>query len=575
MQIPLFVLNQLHAATLILSAKCFLSEYKKIPLETMFLILQGDNYNGKKRSTPKRKHSIDGNLKFIVGTRLRSKNGCTVCRRKKRKCDEVHPVCNYCYDRGFDCSYEFPMALESQRRKSEPQLRVLSEGLHGKTVNEKSTELEQSPSAIVPITTNYNVDLAEQVIANNYTFTRQPLSLPVLLLDEDGIYSLSYYHNKVSDILTFSDNCQNFFTSFYLNLAYHEESFLYVISSWGALYSGKDNVCKHNFTKAITKFEENFNSGSSADIYFKICFNCVLVGFYACIGDTTAGYKIFEQTSDLIRELGGLKKFAELFHFTNEVRFMISNIQYCDLMHTTSHKKGTIFTVDEYREVYNCSKFIEAELVYGIDNLQGIHLPIYVIYMDLINLKVRINNLLYQLQLEEDDTLIIGLKSELFDIYSKEVKYLEVELETTQPNYLLLDTVEEETSRTNYLNVFYLYKATCELYIKLYIMKTTPTSPIIRELFSKVMSGIDSLTHTKYCCVLCLPLLMCGVCAASDSAKKRVHSKIEQLTKLSPVLNNQKSWKLITKAWDLNPTDEKVIDWADIAEDFGWKLNLS
>lgn len=36
----------------------------------------------------------------------RSKFGCQACRRRKRKCNEIHPTCNFCLERNLPCNWE-------------------------------------------------------------------------------------------------------------------------------------------------------------------------------------------------------------------------------------------------------------------------------------------------------------------------------------------------------------------------------------------------------------------------------------------------------------------------------------
>lgn len=50
--------------------------------------------------------ACDKNSNFtFVGLSSRSKSGCLACRKRKKKCDEVHPVCGYCQDRNKPCEW--------------------------------------------------------------------------------------------------------------------------------------------------------------------------------------------------------------------------------------------------------------------------------------------------------------------------------------------------------------------------------------------------------------------------------------------------------------------------------------
>ncbi|KAG0684091.1 hypothetical protein C6P40_003499 [Pichia californica] len=83
----------------------------------------------------------------FVGFSARSKTGCLCCRKRKKKCDEVHPICGPCEKKGTDCiwreinvkkaKYQFDLKpmMESQqlmrKEKSNDVTKVLS------TVNNK------------------------------------------------------------------------------------------------------------------------------------------------------------------------------------------------------------------------------------------------------------------------------------------------------------------------------------------------------------------------------------------------------------------------------------------------------
>jgi hypothetical protein len=56
----------------------------------------------------------------MIPTRQRSKTGCQACRNRKRKCDEQHPQCAACIQRGVVCTWERDITTQkySARRKS-------------------------------------------------------------------------------------------------------------------------------------------------------------------------------------------------------------------------------------------------------------------------------------------------------------------------------------------------------------------------------------------------------------------------------------------------------------------------
>jgi hypothetical protein len=53
----------------------------------------------------------------------RSKNGCFMCRSRKKKCNEQHPVCDGCRRNGLEC--EWPSAEKPERKQQRPRRRQL------------------------------------------------------------------------------------------------------------------------------------------------------------------------------------------------------------------------------------------------------------------------------------------------------------------------------------------------------------------------------------------------------------------------------------------------------------------
>ncbi|KAH7111738.1 hypothetical protein EDB81DRAFT_892011 [Dactylonectria macrodidyma] len=49
---------------------------------------------------------------------VRRRTGCSYCKVKKKKCDEIQPSCARCQERGQECVYE--PVRPRQRRKHEP-----------------------------------------------------------------------------------------------------------------------------------------------------------------------------------------------------------------------------------------------------------------------------------------------------------------------------------------------------------------------------------------------------------------------------------------------------------------------
>lgn len=66
----------------------------------------GSGSRSRQPRSPSRPEARPG--KFPTKFRIRhprSKTGCVTCRRRKKKCDEIHPKCDGCMRNGLDCSW--------------------------------------------------------------------------------------------------------------------------------------------------------------------------------------------------------------------------------------------------------------------------------------------------------------------------------------------------------------------------------------------------------------------------------------------------------------------------------------
>lgn len=664
----------------------------------MFMILRDESFsmNGTKKKKGSKRKLPDDNVVSMMGSKFRSRTGCLICRKRKRKCDETHPDCNYCSTRGLQCVYskeketnkdeksvilstskspdlELPISpfpvVEQQEAFQQfssssnqnytdktPQrangfqaliamdmaLRTMDMALKAREhnmayhrglnkLNNKENKYDDKRIYEVNFNdkdsneTNYdNEDIEDngsmdlqtydndfkfnttnnsdgndinslikleditvlpeqlQIAASNdntttstFPFTINPSSIPCLYLDDNGLNYLDFYNNKVARILAIGQDSMNYFTKFYSSLAYNEESFLYAITSWGALYSGEDIEIKTYMNKAIKKFNQNFNHKNSTDVYFKICFNSILYGYYACLGDTVLWKKLHDESCQIIRDNGGLHKFSKRFNFTNEIRFILSNVQYIDVTSSYNHKYGSLFPMEDYEELFDSEEFKRTELDYGIDTLQGVQQSLYITIGMLMNTKVKINQTLIKLNDCKDSDEYFTSRQELWQLMNTRVNELSEKLTNCQPKYNLLNLIKANSADYElYLIAFDLYKIIANIYLNLYLKKIGPKSLEIQQLMHQALPLMEDLIHTKFCVILCIPLLMVGHCCFNKFDKELIEKILGQVNRLSPVLNIDKTWKVIKKAWEMNPNGNLIVDWADTFESFGWTLNL-
>lgn len=68
----------------------------------------------------------------ISRSRPRSKTGCSSCRRRKKKCDETHPICNACQRNNLVCTWpeESPTNTSTPRTRRPRRRHNLADGGH-------------------------------------------------------------------------------------------------------------------------------------------------------------------------------------------------------------------------------------------------------------------------------------------------------------------------------------------------------------------------------------------------------------------------------------------------------------
>lgn len=109
--------------------------------------------------------------------RLRTTTGCTMCRKRRKKCCETRPICSSCRRRGLPC---FWSRLPDGRAREEAEIVLTGGSDHTECFNIISTAL-QTARRLPALSTTFNNALDEHVVASatcdgwNTTFARLAL----------------------------------------------------------------------------------------------------------------------------------------------------------------------------------------------------------------------------------------------------------------------------------------------------------------------------------------------------------------------------------------------------------------
>lgn len=518
-------------------------------------------------SKSQRKPGQQKGLTFVFGANFRSKNGCTICKTKKRKCDETLPSCKYCKARGLECVYKNSNNKDPENTLMESlDLLILS-----------STEYDNEMELGSPLSATSSLDVLDIFLKNMTPLMIQPSTLPNF--DSKEIHYLEYFQALVSNTLCISFDEMNYFKKLYCHLAHNEEAFSYLVIAWGALYR-KDMICDSEVSGYLNKGIHHFNKlfkdkVNGFDYYFHICFYLILTETKVCGGDVKEWRSYLIKTCSLIEEYGGLEKICEDFNFSNEIRFMISNIQYNEIMASTTLAEGTIIPIESYTKIFNHPSFQKHELNYGIDTLQGCHQSALLLLGDIMNHKVMLSKKLIEVESLQDKESgeYFKQKKEYYEFIELTSNLLWEKIENLEPNYQLLNTITDESDYNMYYKTYELFRVCCLLYWNLYIKQITPNNYQVKLLVLEAFDLIDYLMPTKMNVIACYPLLICAVCSYQKRERDFVESRISSARLLSPVNNIDKCWVVIQKVWELNPTGNVIVDWSAVCGELGWDLN--
>ncbi|EDK40455.2 hypothetical protein PGUG_04553 [Meyerozyma guilliermondii ATCC 6260] len=593
-------------------------------------------------------HQKAVSLHRFVGARFRSSRGCWGCRKRRKKCDETHPICNACAKRNQQCVWrdenknepaqmiqkqgenrrEIDSKLQKNRRSSGLALNELLSPEDPESSNSPKTTSLEYPTPHETESTNQleefenfdrnfdESDLVEisasqpsalelspnsiQLVSREPSESLSPFSQALfgediympplqsaffsLFLDSKGVSFVRHFENEVSGALTVSPSTSNYFSKTFLSLATMDESIGHAIASWGAFYVHQYDhidVQKH-FFQAMSLTAKKFPKGSEIskyDYFTLLCFHLIVTGFFVCQGDISQWWICFAKCTELVKRSGGLKKLCIDLDHSNDIKFLVSNFFYHDIMSSHAFSHGTTIPVKEYKQVFEPGFFDPS---YGIDPLQGCMNPVYLLLAE--ELEVRAAMRTRRLRLEsllngelgaEDDPNILGEFESMRTSYLEYCELVAQQIEEKIQGCIIDETLLAACTEAEvkmHCQIFTVFKLVCKLYWVLYIKELPPKANESQLLLVQLMAKIDKLVESKMIVVLCLPLVIaCSACYTKHD-RRRMEIIFSKVIGKCPIHNVHRAWVVVQEIWKRNPKGELTIDWADICEDLNWQL---
>lgn len=559
-------------------------------------------------------HQKKVSLDKFVGTRFRSVRGCKQCRSRRKKCDETHPKCNACVKRNIDCDWRDQTDKKVSRQLTKTDnVNVACEAAalpyiqnHDAYANAvksdvtlESTILFDSDRIVeleLPLQSDTSIE-SQLMALSQHAPSESAVSLPQFelnffefpkfffnfFMDSKGAAFVEHFESKVSGTLTVSPSTSNYFSKTYLQLANIDESIGHAIASWGAFYvhQHEHEDVKHHLRKAMVVIAKRFPRTlelTKYDIFTLLCFYLIVLGTFVCQGDVRLWWSCFKECHEIIKKSNGLIELCLELHFSNDIKFLISNFFYHDVMASDSFLHGPLILVEKYRALFTDSFF---DSLYGIDPLQGCLNPVYLLLAEELEVfaviearQKRLDDLLGG-ELDLDDENVSRefdiIRAQHFKFCEEMINQIEQKLLKCEIDHRMLEYVTENEAILHKL-VFDLFMHVCTMYWALFIKKILPKSCEVQLTLMKLVDGIEKLVDTGMVVVLCLPLLLASTASYAQHDRRKLEKLTLEIIDKCPVQNVHRAWVVIQKCWERNPEGDKMVNWAEVCRELDWHL---
>lgn len=593
-----------------------------------------------------------------LGIKSRSRNGCLECKRKRKKCDENRPFCTRCLKSNTPCVWKENQFKIRKNEKSLTEKRVNKiEKIENKYFEQSSKTVEFNTNPILSLEKeilfsdicDFNNILSDSFLDNetdekckqiqvntktkkstfvetlkekimghtkNFSFVeinmnKFPSQTLIKGLNENEIICLDYYRTCVSQTISILPKESNFFLNLYLPLAESNKAILYALIGWaGVFLNSKNMTTPLNYIKKAIKISETEMKHKHLTTCEKIAFvsfYTILCAVLICAGDVKEWYEHFQTLHQFLlkQSNGELKNIKKYLGDSKELKWLISNFLYHDVLASMSHIKGTCFKMQEYCQILDMDilsndKFdiesnnktnnvfenfvnfntdievIDNDMV--CDSLQGCVRPIFVLIGEITNTFVDIKKIEKELLVSEKILSHENFLKERNKIYlNMENKYdnLKKLLQNTKPHTISLCYLKSDDDLELHLTLFEVYKLSASIYLKTLLKKVPPISLEIQHLVVDLLPCINIIIGSSVQASLCFPLLVAGISCISQSDRLFIREKVSEMSSSFPVKNFQRILVIIEEVWKINRNGHDCIHWFDISSRLGWDLSLA
>lgn len=551
----------------------------------------------------------------IVGATFRSATGCSACRKRKRKCDEHHPVCHACTKRGTVCVWrevkktQLNNVTSEERRTAKtiaeaPGPPTVETGLCGVETNLVDSEIlrvdavldgvpdldaapaigsgAESGAEIARIGPHAEV---EAEIGHAWpkpapvALCALPAVLP-LFLSHSAAERMHHFGQRVSNTLAVGTHTSNYFCKTFLALAYVDEAIGHAIASWGAFYRHEPEAQARHMGRAVALRTRGAAPRSRFDLFCGLCFQLVVLGQHVCRGDVERWWQCFRACVRLVAAAGGPDAVCRLFGRSNDVKFVVSNIFYHDVLSSDAFAFGPAIPMQRWAEVFD-GDFFSPE--YGIDPLQGCLNPVYMLLGEALEMRcamakrrARLHQMLEGELGAETNTAVLRdfdrVRTDYLQSCCAAADALQRKLDACAPDESVFARAAlSPDDAALHRRAFELHRLALQLHCAMAIRGLHASAAEVELMQTQLRAEIDGLVDSRMVLVLCFPLLVAGVACHTKRDRRTMAATFHATIARCPVGNVGRAWEVVQETWRRSG-DGRMVDWAEVCVDLGWHL---
>jgi hypothetical protein len=566
----------------------------------------------------------------------RSKSGCINCKKRKKKCDEIKPICSGCLKRNVICEYKeinkdiyendnniLNDTLNSYQNTTVLQhlecnkitkisslrdvvgdtvMRILENNVsnlsslfdnstttknnntsinnnNGIDLNNSTADI-QSLDDLFPIDSDFLNIIFEDQPQFLKLFQNPSISIPKSLdiklpvaLTVDELSYFEFYCKSILPNLSILPQEFNYYSKIYIPIAFKEKSVLYTLVGWGCRMRKNINL--------------NFQiENKEADNYISKVNELVIRNEIGLDREKfITNFVCYMLLVCMEISFGDTSKWSHYFTCCfNMINKMPGNFRYllstCSIEGNLLAENFAYFDVlasqsNENGTFYPMSDY--HELFSQNNTTKIVHDPLQGCIRPIILLIGEIVSMLV-----EYSSLQISLdlpecdKFEVISNLMNKSDLLDKSIRFAKPDLSCLQYLNSSAELESHLTLFEVYQLSSQIYLRQVIRKLPPVVPEIQVVAYNLKEDLKILIKSETLKhSLAFPMLLLGISSTSNADRKEVCKMFKSLIQTCGYLSSyQKLLIVVQKIWDLNNNGSLYIDWFKITKQLGWRLNL-